>query len=133
MPHLTFASSPDGPALQVLIGVNGRGSAALLAAGQPIPTPVWVRALLDTGTDITCVAPACLRRLGLTGIGSSSTHTVGGSFKADLFEVSLSISGPAGKAGPMHVREQLVVMEWLHAPPNIEALIGLDVLSECLL
>jgi hypothetical protein len=33
----------------------------------------------------------------------------------------------------MLVREQLKVMELLHSPPNFEAMIGMDVLAECLL
>jgi hypothetical protein len=53
MPHLTFATSPDGPALQVLIGMDGPRMAALLAAGRSIPPPCTVRGLVDSGTDIT--------------------------------------------------------------------------------
>jgi hypothetical protein len=113
--------------------MNGRESAALLSAGQPIPTPVGVRALLDTGTDVTCVAPRVFNQLRLTSMGSVSTQTVCSSINADLFEVSLSIPAPPGKAGPMLVREQLVVMELINAPQNCEALIGMDILAECLL
>src|SRR5437899_286408 len=101
MPHLTFSTSPDGPVLQILIGMNGKGMATLLAAGRPIPAPCTVRGLIDSGTDITGVAPWVFGQLGLVSSGSSSTLTAGGSVKVNLFEVGLTISGPAGKAGPM--------------------------------
>src|SRR5438132_1528856 len=132
MPHLTFPTSPDGPALQVLIGMQGPRMAALLAAGRPIPPPLAVRSLIDSGTDITCVAPWVLRQLGLVSAGSSSTQTAGGSVKVNLFDVSVTISGPAGKVGPMLVRDQLIVMELTQALSNIDALIGRDILNDCL-
>lgn len=133
MPHLTIPTSPDGPIVDAVFGITGKGTAALQAARQPIPAPVAVRALVDTGTDVSCVAPWVLRQLGLVPSGSSSTHTAGGSVKVQLFNVSLTIWGPAGKAGPSLVRDPLKVMEFAHAPPTIEALIGTDVLAECLL
>jgi hypothetical protein len=50
----------------------------------------------------------------------------------NLFEVGLTILGPAGKAGPMLVRDQLIAMELTQALPNIDALIGRDILNDCL-
>jgi hypothetical protein len=132
MPHLTFSTSPDGPALPVRIGVDGKNMADLHATGQTIPPPLALRGLIDSGTDITCVAPWVLRQLGLVSAGSSSTQTAGGSVKVNLFDVSVTISGPAGKAGPMLVRDQLIVMELTQALPNIDALIGRDILNDCL-
>jgi hypothetical protein len=52
--------------------------------------------------------------------------------KVNLFEVGLTISGQAGKAGPMLVRDQLIVMELTQALPNIDVLIGRDILNDCL-
>jgi hypothetical protein len=133
MPHLTFPLGPDGPTLAVVIGLTGREMASLVSVGQPIPAPLTLRGYLDTGTDASCIAPWAVQQLGLARLGSVSTHTAGGQVKARLFDVSLTISGPAGKAGPFLVRDHLTVMELAHPLPNLDALVGRDVLAECLL
>jgi hypothetical protein len=93
---------------------------------------VQVRALIDTGADVTAVAPAVLRQAGAVLLRSVPTLTAAGSVRVQLFEVSLTVSGPAGAAGPMFVKSTLVVTELATLLPNLEALIGQDVLAECL-
>ena len=133
MPHLTFITSQDGLALNVMIGLNGADTASLVNQGKPVPTPILVRAILDSGTDATCVAPRILRNLGLTLLVQKSTLTVSGPLPVDLYEVSLSIPKAGGLTGPLLVLDQLVVMELPYPIPNIEVLIGNDILSQCLL
>jgi len=128
---MTFAVRPEGLTVAVLIGLNNQDAAALAAAGSPIPPPVWGTGLLDTGCDITSVAPTLLRRLPLARTGGSSSQTVGGQVSVELFEVSLSIPPPGGAAGPLLVRPHLVVMELPHPIAGIDVLIGLDVLLTC--
>jgi hypothetical protein len=133
MPHLTFGKSKDGYALTVMIGLNGADTTQLMKKGKPVPPPLSVRAILDTGTDITCMATRVLQHFGLVSISDATTLTMGGPVSAKLFEVSLSIPKSSGLTGPLLVLEQLVVMEWGLVDPDIEALIGKDVLSQCLL
>ncbi|MCI0461540.1 MAG: retroviral-like aspartic protease family protein [Gemmataceae bacterium] len=132
MPYLDFATSPDGPTLQVLIGVDGNRTTALHQAGAPIPRPLQVRALVDTGADVTAVAPAVLQQVGTLRHRRAPTLTAGGSVPVRLFEVSLNVFGPAGAAGPMFVKSTLVVTELATPLPNLEVLLGQDVLAECL-
>ncbi|MCI0462492.1 MAG: retroviral-like aspartic protease family protein [Gemmataceae bacterium] len=132
MPHLSFATSRDGPALEVLIGADGARTAALHQAGAPIPRPLQVRALIDTGSDVTAVAPRVLQQVGAVLLTSVPGLTASGPVSAQLFEVSLNVFGPAGAAGPMFVKSTLVVTELAAALPNIEVLLGQDVLAECL-
>jgi hypothetical protein len=132
MPHLTFSIKGIEYTLDVLIGVDGKTMAGLQAAGQPIPAPVRARGQIDTGTDVTAVAPQVLQQLGLVPVGSASTQTAGGPVSVNVFEVSLTVSGPGGAAGPMLVRPNLLVTELATPLPNIDVLIGLDILSECL-
>ena len=124
--------SPDGPALEVVIGPEGAQIAALQQAGTPIPKPLQVRGLIDSAADMTAVAPRVLHHLGVIPTARVSTLTAAGSIHVNLFKVSLTISGPKGGAGPMFVKSTLLVTELATALPNIEALIGLDVLAECL-
>jgi hypothetical protein len=131
MPHLNFALSPDGMVLQAMIGLNGPDSAALIHAGQPIPSPIHVRALVDPGSDRTGVAPHVFQLLRLGPVGYGTSQTAGGSFQVSLYRVSLSVSDPRGRANAMMTMPNLLVSE-LPVPLPFDALIGLDVLRECL-
>src|SRR5436305_760953 len=53
MPVLTFTTSDDGMAVDVLIGLSRANAQALRAAGKTIPQPVSLRALIDSGADFT--------------------------------------------------------------------------------
>jgi hypothetical protein len=129
MPTLTFPIQPDGLVCDMLVGLDGNTTAALYAAGQPILAPARCRALIDTGTDVTCVAATALRGLGLnTPARRRTTHTVGGQIAANLFSVSVGVKDFRNPAIPMLVVPTLLVMELLGAPPNLDALIGLDIL-----
>jgi hypothetical protein len=127
MPHLTLARQPDGWVLSVVVGVNGQTTASLVAAGQPVPPPQSIRALLDTGTDITGLATDVLSRLGLAPVRQHTTQTISGPLSIQLFEVSLSGPRAGPPAGPLLVLDQLVVMGLATPPPGIEALLGRDV------
>ena len=98
MPRLTFGISSDGFALIVLVGLNGQDTTDLVNAGQVVPSPLAVCAVIDTGTDITCIASRVVQQLGLIAIGQVNTQTVRGSLNANLYEVSLSIPRPGNLA-----------------------------------
>jgi hypothetical protein len=129
----TYPISNDGLALNVLIGLKGADMAALVAAGKPVPAPALARALVDTGTDVTCCAKWVLQRFGLVPMLQHTTQTASGSASVRLFEVSLSIPGATSASGPLFVLPQLVVMELPQPLQNVEVLIGLDVLLQCVL
>jgi hypothetical protein len=133
MPHFSFPLSPDGLIVQAVFGLNGRDTATLVRTGQPIPRPVQVRALLDNGTDATAIAPHVFQRLGLTSRVSGSTQTAAGPVQVNVYRVSLTIAGPAGITGPVLALPELLASELAAALPNIDALIGMDVLRQCLL
>jgi hypothetical protein len=132
MPHLTFAMSPDGPALEAVVALDAKKLAPLYQAGVAVPRPVPVRALIDTGTDVTALAPGVLQRLGLAPLRTHSTLTAGGQVTIRIFEVSVTITGPKGISGPMYMRPYLLVTELPTQLPNLEGLIGRDILGECL-
>jgi hypothetical protein len=95
----------------VLIGLNRKALTDLLAAGQPIPAPLWTDGVVDTGTNITCVTQEALSKLGIASTGQSSSHTAGGQKEVNLFEVSLSIPPAKNVSGSMLTLQDLVVME----------------------
>jgi hypothetical protein len=132
MPHLNFPTSADGPTLEVVVSLAGQQLAALQQAGAAFPRALPLRALIDTGSDVTAVDPHFLQQLGAVSRLRASTHTAAGQIKVNLYEISLTISGPSGPAGPVYVRPTLLVTELAVALPNINALVGRDVLDECL-
>lgn len=129
MATLTFPVQSDGLICEVLIGLDGQTTTALAAAGQPILAPILCRGLIDTGTDITCVNAAVLRRLGLNKPSvHATTQTVSGPAQVDLFEVSLGVLDLKHPSGPTLIFSTLRIMEPPKPLANLDVLIGLDVL-----
>jgi hypothetical protein len=131
--HLTFPIGPDGLALDVQIGLPAHMLQAKLAQGQPFPAALTVRGLLDTGADATSVAPAVLSRLGLVSSGQVRMTTASGMVLVDRYEISLSLFGPAGIAGPALVRPLWNITSFSQSLPGIAALIGLDLIRQIVL
>ncbi len=115
-----------------MIGLTGSSMASRMAAGLPIPTPILVRGVIDSGSDITCVAERVMRQLNLAPSGQNTTQTTTGSFRVNLYEVSLTIP-PVGRVpGPFAVHDYLMVMELAPTSTGIEVLVGMDILGELL-
>ena len=132
MAHLAFPVTPAGLTAPVWIGLDGQTTAALRAAGLPIPAPVQAHGLIDTGSDVTVVASWVLRQLVVPVASTTSTHTAAGPFPVKLYVVSLGITDPAQPAGsPWLTQPGLLVMEAPTLLPDADVLIGLDVLLDC--
>src|SRR5262245_34146259 len=116
-----------------MIGLSGQASSSLQAAGQPIPRPIPARALVDTATYITALAPRLLSHFGLAHVLRVPTLTAAGSVTVDVYEVSLSFTAPAVANAPLFVRPLLYVTELAVTLPDCEVLLGQDVLKQCLL
>jgi predicted aspartyl protease len=132
MPHLTLQIASGGPLVDIQVGVSEEREDALLKAGLPVPNPVQIRALIDTGASCTCIDPSALQSLGLTPTGSTPIHTpsTGGTAQnADQYDVSVIL---------LHPNLQLTIptvaiIEAELSIQGIQALIGRDVLQGCLL
>lgn len=132
MPHFTLPISHDGLTLPVIVGIGDKDRQDLESTRQPLPSAVITRGLLDQGSDITVVAPRILSILGLGSLAAATTQGVTGSAPVKLFEVGLMLHGLM-PGSPVFELPQCVVMEAPHPLPNVEVLIGLDVLRKCLL
>jgi hypothetical protein len=129
MASLKFSVQPHGLLCDVMIGLDGKTTAALIAAQQVIPAPVLCRGLIDTGTDVTCVASRILRQLGLNiPAVRTTTQTAVGGTAANLFEASVNVLDVANPSGPKLVSPDMLVMEIPAPLANFEVLIGLDIL-----
>ena len=102
---------------------------------QPIPAPVTIRALVDTGASCTCIDPSVLQSLQLTPTGSASVHTPSTGATpaaADQYDVGLAIFAALNQV-PLFLATVPVIAADLLQPQGIHALIGRDILSLCVL
>lgn len=132
MPHFTYPITKDGYTLDVQVGLRADLIRTLLASGQPIPPPLQARALLDSASDRTAVSVRLLQQLAIASEGPVQTQTAGGLVVVQMYVVSLTVPNPTGARTPMLAHSDLRVTEFLHAPPQIDILIGLDILNDCL-
>ena len=134
MSHFTLQFGGDGPILNAFLGVSAARRAALEAAGQPVPSYVGFRALVDTGASCSCVDPSVIAKLGITPTGTMPVHTpsTGGTpHVLNQYDVSLIIPGPLNAAP--HIVNTLPISETHLLAQGIEALLGRDILKDCLL
>lgn len=135
MPHFTLQVSPGGPILNAVVTVSQPKATALQAAQQALPAPVTIRALVDTGASCTCVDPSVLQSLQLTPTGSASmfTPSTGAApAAADQYDVGLAIFAAANQV-PLFLPTVAVIAADLLQAQGIHALIGRDILGQCVL
>ena len=131
MPQLTFPLQLGELKLTVVIGLYHQAMVDRIAAGLPPLAPVWTRGVIDTGSSITCVATDVVQGLGLPPAGQTNTRTAAGSVPVSLFRVSLSVPPAGNLPEPMLTRSDLIVMELIDPPPDVDVLVGLDILLDC--
>ena len=131
MAGLTFPVSQAGLELPVLVGLDGQATTTLHAAGQPIPPPILVRGLVDTGSNATSVATWILKRLGVGSGVIGSTQTAGGIVQASIHHVSIGILDPNQPGSPSFSLPTVLISELPFFLPDADVLVGLNVLLEC--
>ena len=130
MPSLTANIQPNGPIIQVAVLVSNPRRAALQASGQPVPQPVFVNGLIDTGASCTCVDPTVITQLRIPATGSvpiitPSTGAV--PHACNQYDVSIAVV-----LGVNHFKiiDTLPVIATALAHQGHEVLIGRDVLAD---
>ena len=131
MPLYTYPIPAGELTLPVLISLGATEAQLKIAAGQSLPALAWGTGVVDTGTTVTCVAGAILRKLGTLPVLQSTSLTAVGQVPVNLYKVSLSIPAPGPATGPMLTRREMTVMEMTEVIPGVDALIGLDILLDC--
>ena len=131
MPQLTFPFDLNGMFVDVLICPGGKQLSDFQATGLPLPHPVWGRGVIDTGTNVTAVSLHILQRLGIPQGAFTSSQGIGGPFTSHYYEVSLSITDKSVLSNPSYCPPDVSV---IHLDvPEIDVLIGLDLLMACVL
>jgi len=130
MAQLVFPIARDGLWVDVRVNVNSTTLRSLQSAGKAAPSSVEAKGLIDTGTDISAVAPSILQQLSIPVQARTATQGIGGKMPVRLFTVTLFIMDKGNPHLPWLVQPDLMVME---LPPGLpaEVLIGMDVLRTC--
>jgi hypothetical protein len=130
MPHVSLPIDKNGMVIEVRVGLKAATLAALVASAMPVPPPIQVRGLVDPGADVTALSKSLVKRLAIEPHGKASNQTASDVVEVSTYRVSLTITGPDNS---MLVRPDLLVTELASNLPEIDVLIGMDVLAECLL
>jgi len=89
-PHGLFSG---GVVMDIVIGVDAITTQSLLSSNILVPTPLSVKALIDTGCTITSIDNALVHTLGLRIRGYNQTHTANGMMNVSQHQVSLHFAG----------------------------------------
>lgn len=132
LPQLCLKITPSGPIIDVVIGVSAPRSTALQKAGQPVPSGITARLLIDTGASHTVIDPTVLAPLNITPSGAIAAHTPSTSgipCQMNQYDVSIIIPHPSiSRHFPA-----IAVTEASLRPQGIDGLLGRDILATCLL
>jgi hypothetical protein len=133
MPILKGLIESDGMLLDLRVALGATQAQKKRSAGQPLPAPIQIRALVDPGADCTCIDPSALAPLtpNATGVTLANVPSVGGLASVIQYDVSLTLIHPSGDARKDLVLRDHPVIELALGPLGIRALIGRDVLSHC--
>src|SRR5262249_32358958 len=89
LPQLTYPVTADGLAADVRVNLDVATLHTLNAVGRAVPASIPATALIDTGTDITAVAPSILQQLGVPVYAHRRTQGIGGPVPVRVFRVAL--------------------------------------------
>jgi predicted aspartyl protease len=106
----------------------------LAKANQPVPQPIRIRGLIDTGASCSAIDPAVSQALGLVSTGTvdiCTPSTSAANHACDQYDVLIAIY-----MDPPDVHIASVTIPVISAPlahMGIQALIGRDILDQALL
>jgi hypothetical protein len=132
MPRLDATIGPDGPIIEVRLWVVPEDAANFAAAGLPIPAPVSVPGLVDTGAEVTAIGRPLTEWLGVpaSGVLEARSAVLGDEARVvDVYRIRMTF-GPAAAPDPPKWRTVDAVGVSV-VSPGATVLIGRDLLATC--
>ena len=132
MPSITLPISELGPVIEVALQLSKPHRSLLAKHGLPIPQPILVKVLVDTGASATCIDQAHLKLLGIkpTGVVLMYTpSTKGKPVHCNQYDIDLSVI----MGGAIHHLQTLPLIETVFTGQGIDGLLGRDALAHGLL
>lgn len=134
MPILSGRITEIGAVVDVVVDISRKHKLSITKNGTATPDAVAVRAIIDTGAHLSGFSPRLFKKLDLEPVGSTSVFTPSTNhdqpFDADLFDVSLSLTGD----GRLFTFPDSRVMSadcW-SPEEEVQALLGRDILNRCI-
>jgi hypothetical protein len=121
--------------VDVMVGVSDRRRSQLRKNQLPVPHPVHVRALIDTGSSISALAPRVFRELRIIPVTRSTVITPSTKHDAphecNFYDVSLALV--AGGSQHPFPESRVIEADCWHSDEGLDGLIGMDILCRCFL
>jgi hypothetical protein len=131
MPQLTGTILPEGAIVNVVVGLARSDIQSLRQNLRPIPQPVQLRALLDSGAQVTCLDPSIISGLALPWDQPTLANmpaTVG-MILTMFYRAGVVIQHPSGNPRQDHVTPELRICELPLSQLGYDAVIGRDILN----
>ena len=134
MPFLTVPLNDAGPLIDVGFALSSYRIDVMKQAGMAdmiYREPVWVTALIDTGSNISVINRHVIETLSLSSTGNVNVRSAVSGMNSELrdtYDVCLAFAKP--RITPMHAN--LRVVEGSFFGKSFEAIIGRDILCKCL-
>lgn len=131
MPRIVAPLTTDIAVVDLLVGLSGPDVTRLRRARRPIPQPLAIRAVVDTGAHLTCIDADVFSGFGLAPTGSTTIQTAssGGTvLNVDQYDLTLTILHPSGNRQLDLTLGTVLVCDAALVPTGIPALIGCDIL-----
>jgi len=124
----SLSLSDDGPVLEILISLTSSRRYALNRFQLPIPAPLAVRALIDTGATYSCIDLSVVSQLNLLSSYEVMVFTPGtGGVPQQMKQYEVDVEVPNVGLFP-----RIAAIEAALSAQGIQALIGRDILARCL-
>jgi hypothetical protein len=121
------------PIIELYVGINPEEIQSRKERNDPIPATISVRALIDTGCSQTCIEERVLIGLGLIPVGETLFRTPSiGPQPISAYEYAVEIASNEETVAILASNLRVVGVQDLGGP-QVEALLGRDVLNECLM
>jgi hypothetical protein len=132
MPILTGKISDEGPLVDVMVSVPTARRMVLERLQLPVPEPVRIKAVLDTGASISGVDPGVLETLELAGeVDIMYVHTPStfdDPFPCPVYVVNFSLICGTNL---LTCKDMRILASGFRGNEEAQALVGRDVLAHC--